>query len=324
MLRASKLLISFRDFLTILAIFTTIFSIQLFSIYSDYRELIKKEFYFTNADILNIYQKSSYYVISLYSKELDLKFLTTSYRKDLNIGSLVRVKLYPYINSTLRDYLTTPYIKSKIISIKDIDLTLKQKLLSEISMQHRDNLVTQFYQAIFLANPISKELREIVSALGISHLIALSGFHLGILFGFLFYIINPPYTKLQQKFFPYRYNLLDIGIVSIVVLGVFLYLTSSPPSLIRAYIMFIIGWAGVILGLEVKSFSLLFVITLVSLAIFPKLIFSISFWFSILGVFYIFLILKSISIKNSYITAIVTSILIFILNATNCPWQYSL
>ncbi len=89
MLRASKLLISFRDFLTILAIFTTIFSIQLFSIYSDYRELIKKEFYFTNADILNIYQKSSYYVISLYSKELDLKFLTTSYRKDLNIGSLV-------------------------------------------------------------------------------------------------------------------------------------------------------------------------------------------------------------------------------------------
>ncbi len=180
-------------------------------------------------------------------------------------------------------------------------------------MQHRDNLITQFYQAIFLANPISKELREIVSALGISHLIALSGFHLGILFGFLFYIINPPYTKLQQKFFPYRYNLLDIGIVSIVVLGVFLYLTSSPPSLIRAYIMFIIGWAGVILGLEVKSFSLLFVVTLVSLAIFPKLIFSISFWFSILGVFYIFLILKSISINNSYITAIVTSILIFIL-----------
>ncbi len=113
---------------------------------------------------LNIYQKSSYYVISLYSKELDLKFLTTSYRKDLNIGSLVRVKLYPDINSTLIDYLTTPYIKSKIISIKDIDLTLKQKLLSEISMQHRDNLITQFYQAIFLANPISKELREMVSA----------------------------------------------------------------------------------------------------------------------------------------------------------------
>jgi len=136
---------------------------------------------------------------------------------------------------------------------------------------------------------------------------------LGILFGFLFFTLNLIYKRFQQRFFPYRYNLVDIGLVCIFILGVFLYITNSPPSLFRAYVMFIIGWLSVIVGLEVKSFELILAVLLVSLIVFPKLLFSISFWFSIIGVFYVFLILHHINIKSRYLLSLIVSILIFIL-----------
>jgi len=314
MLNPPKLLISKRDYFILFSLFSLILSIRFLLIYSDYRLFIDKEFYFTDATILNIYPKKRYRAVKLYSGNLDLKFFSRFYgNSELKIGDIVRVKLYPNSKIKFIDYLKTIYIKSKIISIKGSTNRFKNLLLREVSSQHTDRYVKEFYKAIFFANPISKEFRGIVSTLGISHLIALSGFHLGIIFGFLFSILNLIYKIFQEKFFPYRYNLLDIGVVSILILGLFLYLTDSPPSLVRAYIMFIVGWLALILGLEVKSFELLLVVILVVLAIFPKLLLSIAFWLSVTGVFYIFLILKYIDIKNRYLLAIVVSILIFIL-----------
>jgi len=314
MLSPPKVLVSKRDFFLIFFLFFIVLAVRFFFLYKDYKSLIEKEFYFTDTKVLNIYSKSHYRVLKLYSKNLDLEFFTTTYQNiDLKIEDRIRVKLFLDSNLSFLEYLKMPYIKSKTISIKGIDNNIKYTLLEKISSQHQNSYTKEFYQAIFLAYPISKSLREKVSILGVSHLIALSGFHLGIIWGVLFFILNLTYKKPQQLFFPYRYNLVDIGFISILILGLFLYLTNSPPSLIRAYVMLTIGWIGVILGLEIKSFELLLVVVLVALALFPKLIFSLSFWFSVCGVFYIFLILKYIDLKNRYLLAFVVSILIFIL-----------
>ncbi len=204
MLQPSKLLNSTRELLILLSIFTLLILTSILNLYGEYGEFIEKEFYFTNGKILNIYSRDGYRVLKLYSEDLDLKFTTATYREDLNldIGYSIRLKLYPEdANITFREYLGGFYIKSKLLSLEDRGSAIRSILLNAISKQHSDSYMREFYQAIFLAQPISKDFRDAVSRLGISHLIAMSGFHLGIVSATLFYILNMVYSPLQQRLF---------------------------------------------------------------------------------------------------------------------------
>jgi len=100
------------------------------------------------------------------------------------------------------------------------------------------------------------------------------------------------YKPLQQRYFPYRYSLLDLGIITIAVLGFYLWFVDSPPSLLRSFTMLTVAWVVLLLGIELLSFSLLSFVILLLLALFPLLISSLGFWFSVAGVFYIFLLLQ--------------------------------
>jgi competence protein ComEC len=149
----------------------------------------------------------------------------------------------------------------------------------------------ELYGALFLALPISKILRERVTLLGVNHLLALSGFHMGLLWAVLYGGLSLLYRPLQERFFPWRLRLLDVGIVVLLLLGGYLWLTGMPPSLIRAYVMLVVGWAALIFGLELLSFAFLGVCVVVLVALFPELAFSMGFWLSVAGVFYIYLFL---------------------------------
>ncbi len=76
-------------------------------------------------------------------------------------------------------------------------------------------------------------------------------------------------------------------------------------------------------GLEVKSFELLLSVVLISLALIPKLMLSISFWFSIVGVLYIFLILHHSEMRDGYRLSALISILIFLLMLPNSTHNIS-
>ena len=56
--------------------------------------------------------------------------------------------------------------------------------------------------------------------------------------------------------------------------------------------MVLVGWAVIVLGVELLSFKFLVAIGLALLALFPYLLVSLSFWLSMAGVFYIFLLLQ--------------------------------
>ncbi|HIQ27233.1 MAG TPA: ComEC/Rec2 family competence protein, partial [Sulfurovum sp.] len=144
---------------------------------------------------------------------------------------------------------------------------------------------------IFFAAPVEKYLRKKISLLGVSHLIALSGFHLGILWGLVYGLLYILYKPLQQKYFPYRHALFDVGLVAMLSLGIYLWFVDFPPSLVRSYAMVLVGWIVLLLGMELLSFMLLTTIIVALLALAPSLLFSLSFWLSVAGVFYIFLLL---------------------------------
>jgi len=297
--------------------FIFIISIRLGFIYSDYKSFISKPFYFTTVTVLQQYKKEknnrTYTTLRVYSKDLDLNFFTTTYQKYNLLDKRVRLKLFPSKDITFTDYLSTSYIKSNINRVEKSSTNIKSMLLDKIEKQHKSNIITQFYQAIFLAKPISKNLREKVSKLGISHLIALSGFHLAIVWGILFFILNPIYRFFQKQYFPYRFNLIDIGLLILIILGFFVWSVDSPASLVRSYIMMIITWVLLVFGIELLSFSFLITAVLIIILFFPKMLLSLAFWFSVAGVFYIFLLLQRFNKSNRVLMTLIISFGIFIL-----------
>ncbi len=294
-LEKPKLFPETKSFLWVMVFLVCIILVRLFVEYQSYQNFISKPFYYTYADVLHSYTKSKhgkrYQVLKLHSME-GFTFYTITHRKESFEHKILRLKILPDKSILFKDYLGTFYVRSRIKSQKELPLTLKDKLLQKIASQHQEIFLQSFYNAIFFATPLEKELREKISLLGISHLVALSGFHLSILWGLVYGVLLLFYRPLQQRFFPYRYALFDVGLVAIIFLGIYLWFVDFPPSLLRSYAMVLVGWMVLLLGIELLSFTFLTTIGLTLIALFPSLLVSLSFGLSIAGVGYIFLLLQ--------------------------------
>lgn len=138
-----------------------------------------------------------------------------------------------------------------------------------------DRYFKRVYRAIILgeSREIPKELREKFNYVGVSHLFALSGLHIGIIIG----VINFISIKLsisRDK----RYWVILIGI-TLYFLGI-----KHSPSLIRAYIMGVIFLFGKIFYENIDIEKSLAVSFIVSLFLNPVSIYEVSFKLSYLAV----------------------------------------
>ncbi len=290
-----KLFETHKSFVGTIVILSLLIFIRLLIEYQSYQNFISKPFYYTYATVLNAYEKSkgtrSYQVLKLKSDE-GFTFYTTSHKKDDFYHARIRVQIFPNNNITFQDYLGTFYVKSRIKEMEKLPLTFKDTLLKEVASQHEDIYLQSFYNAIFFAAPLEKELREKIALLGVSHLVALSGFHLGILWGLVYGLLLLLYSPLQQRYFPYRHALFDMGFLAMFLLGFYVWFVDFPPSLLRSYTMVLVGWVVILFGVELISFTFLATIMLVLIVLFPSLLVSLGFAFSVAGVFYIFLLLQ--------------------------------
>jgi len=316
-LEKPKLFPEKKIFIWVILFFLLVILIRLFFEYQAYQHFISKPFYYTHAKVLNAYQKSKgnqrYQVLKLRSEE-GLTFYTTNYSQDNFDHKRLRLQIFPNKNISFSDYLGTFYVKSRIKAQELIPVTFKDGLLGKVASQHEKSSLQSFYNAIFFATLLEKELREKISMLGVSHLVALSGFHLGILWGLVYGLLLLLYRPFQQRFFPYRHALFDVGTVAMILLGAYLWFVDFPPSLLRSYAMVLVGWMVLLLGLELLSFTFLTTIILILVALFPSLLVSLSFWLSVAGVFYIFLLLQySKGLKTWVITLILIPLGIFLL-----------
>ena len=297
--------------------FLCVIAVRLFIEYHSYQSFISKPFYYTHAEVLGAYEKKKgkrrYQVLKLRSDE-GLTFYTTHYAKEDFSHKRLRVQVFPDKRIGFRDYLGTFYAKSRIKDQEPLPQTFKDDLLKKVISQHKDDSLGSFYNAIFFATPLDKDLREKISMLGVSHLVALSGFHLGILWGLVYGLLLLLYRPLQQHFFPYRHALFDVGLAAMILLGTYVWFVDFPPSLVRSYAMVLVGWMVLLLGMELLSFTFLATIVLMLVALFPFLLVSLSFWLSAAGVFYIFLLLQyTKGVKTWIITLIFIPFGIFVL-----------
>ncbi|MDR2635314.1 MAG: ComEC/Rec2 family competence protein [Campylobacteraceae bacterium] len=172
------------------------------------------------------------------------------------------------------------------------DTSVKSNLQNFISSQHENNLTKELYSTLFLATPISKALRDQVQRWGITHIIAISGFHLSIMFAFLYFVMKPIYGFFQNRYFPYRNARWDISLVIFAFLGYYLWLIDMTPSFLRSFAMGVFGFLFLWRGIHVFSFEMLFFTSAFLAALFPELIFNIGFILSVFGVFFIFVFVK--------------------------------
>ncbi|HHO42390.1 MAG TPA: ComEC/Rec2 family competence protein, partial [Epsilonproteobacteria bacterium] len=271
------------------------FSIRILSSYLEYQEFLSKPFYFTNATVLTQTKKfknGRHYALLKLKTQDNLLFYTTTLDTNIVQNTQVRAKILIDDKITFWRYLGTFFAKTNLRVLQTTKQNGLYEFLSrEISQAHTNSQIANFYQAIFLAAPLESETRASVARLGVSHLVALSGFHLGILWSVVYGLLMLLYRPLQANYFPYRNGLFDVGIVAIGALAWYVWFVGFPPSLVRAFAMVLCSWIVLLMGMRIVSFSFLALVVVLLLALMPTLVVSLSFWFSVAGVFYIFLLL---------------------------------
>jgi len=291
------------SFLLILLFFSYLFE------YSKYRDFISNEVYFSSFEIQNIYPKERYTILKIKSDDI---VCFTKYKGDIQFLKKEYINLYlDTRNISFLEYLQGFYTHS--FGIERNNSSIKQiKQIQYINSQHNNTQLASIFQALFLAIPLDKHIQEYNSSLGISHLFAISGFHLGIIVGFFYFILNFIYKEIHKKFFPYRNKRYDILIFITLILLYYLYYIGFVPSFLRSFVMFIFALLLLRSNIKIFSYTTLLLVIFIILILFPKLLFSLSFWFSICGVFYIYLYIQYFQNLNKYISILFFNIWIFL------------
>ncbi|MDD2509331.1 MAG: ComEC/Rec2 family competence protein [Aliarcobacter skirrowii] len=268
----------------------TILILNLIYEYSSYKRFKNDYIFETKASILNIYPKDRFTILKLKGEGFEF---FASFSKDNNFEKLDLINVViDTRNISFFDYLKGFFTKVLYFDRVEKRYEFKDKILENIKNNHEDAMIIELFEALFLAVPVSKELRDVITAYGIAHVVALSGFHLAVLSFVIYWILYYPYKFLQDRFFSYRNRRYDILLITIFIMFYYLILTEIVPSLLRAFVLFCIGIFLLRSNIKIFSYITLLYTFLIVIAIFPKFIFSIGFWFSIFAVFYIYLFIQ--------------------------------
>ncbi|MBA1438538.1 MAG: ComEC/Rec2 family competence protein [Epsilonproteobacteria bacterium] len=308
MIERVELLQKPKEWFFLFFVFLLLLSFSLLWEYYNYKQLVKFDSALVNAKVLNQYTKTKttpsgktkHYQILKLKADDGFTFYTLA-KKDLSdiIAKQISLEIFTGKegNISFLDYLKGFFAPSKILKI-DNSQNLWHLLQNAIASQHQDANITRIYEALYLAKPLPKDLLQTFSTLGISHLIAISGFHLGVLSFVLLLLLKYPYKFLQSRYFPYRSFQRDTFILIALALLLYTIFLDAQPSLLRSFVMFVIGFFLYDRGIKIISMQTLLITILVILTLFPRLVFALGFWLSVAGVFYIFLFLHHFQSKK--------------------------
>jgi len=230
----------------------------------------------------------------------------TSMKLQLENGSNVRSVMSPYLRDlrgrevlvelqvakvTFLDYLRGFRARGMIMEVYP-QLSLKEQWYRRIALSHDDQWMKELYGALFVATPMSQEFQTLVGAMGLSHILSISGYHYGIISLIAYFLLRRPYRWLQNRYFPYRHGNRDLFFIVLGILFLYLWALEFIPPMVRAFGMIAVGYGLYDRGIKIVSLQTLLITVGVLLAFFPKLFFSLGFWFSSFGVLSIFIFVR--------------------------------
>ena len=182
------------------------FALLLFSLsveFYNYTKLTQFDDAVIEVEVLKHYAKTKegkrYEVLKLQTEEGAMFYITSKspLKEIVGYKSKVWVKT-KYIG--FLEYFKGFATKGAVISISRHKAKIFE-LGNALDTIHKNREVSQIYGALFFALPLSTALQNRFSMLGVSHLLAISGFHLGVLSFILFALLRIPYTQVQKYFY---------------------------------------------------------------------------------------------------------------------------
>lgn len=190
-----------------------------------------------------------------------------------------------YMNS--KGFSGTAYISSqnwsttekKERSIKHWTLQQRRKAINFLKDQQLDKDATSLITALTLGykEDLSSDLKNAFRASGTSHVLAVSGLHVGIIYTILSFLVS--FIGKQSRLYKLR------QIVIIILLWLYAIMTGLSPSIIRATIMLTIIIANTFFSGRTYSFNTLFFTAFLILLFSPLSLYDIGFQMSFSAVF---------------------------------------
>lgn len=187
----------------------------------------------------------------------------------------------------------------KVISYNtSIYYKIKNNIINYINSKQN----SKYYLAFILGDQskFSNELKDAISNIGISHIFALSGMHLGLFTTFILMILK----RINFKHYTQIYIL-------IIILFFYVIFTSLSVSIIRAYLFLLIFNLNKIFDLKFSKLKLYFYILIGVLLYNPWYIYNLGFLYSFLICFYLLKYKDLINSKNKFSSIFKISLLAF-------------
>ncbi len=291
-----------------------LFFLLLFSLlyrYTIYKDLLERKYYHTTATVMNQYQKGDRQILKLKTPYFTFYTSTKEPLRDLRDREvkvmLIQTKRKPTFLQFLKSFYAVSYIKG--VLSKDRRYELKEA----IAAQHHDPFAKELFGALFLATALSKELRDRLSAFGLSHLVALSGFHLGVIVAVIGGAFTLLFKPLWARVIPYRNIHFFAGAVGLFTGGFYMAFVGFVPSLVRAFVLGVVIFFFFWRHVKLLSFELLAWVVLFIVVMEPRFLFSIGFWFSVAGVFCIYLFFHHLGDLNKWVQLLLFNIWVYFL-----------
>lgn len=231
--------------------------------------------------------------INIYADNINLKIYSNRGYEDLDInqGDLIEFKgtLKPveYYLKKYQNKSYTCYLKSRdieyicyptelnIVGHMNDRYSFRGKITSSLEkyidrLYRRDSSI---YKALLYGDKseLSEEVKTLFSHTGTAHILALSGFHVGIILLFINMFMGAISVK-KRSF------------LSLVILGAYVFITGSKPSIIRAALFFGVYYLAFLKEKRYNLISCTFITAALMIAINPYYIYDVGFQLSFLSI----------------------------------------
>ena len=221
-----------------------------------------------------------------------------------------------FLVKSIKEYENIYFVKLEDIKSIKIEDNFLEKYLQTIFNRAEEDYsygTKNINRAILLGDNtrIKKDLKDKIRYIGLSHIFAMSGLHIGLVIAIFYFIFK---KTIKNK------KLIEV----LLLISITLYYISvkESPSFTRAYIMAIVYLLGKLFYEKVDLGKTLFISAIVSSLINPTVIFSVSFQLSygaMIAIIYIFPYVRKINYKKLKILDYIlftTTIQIFLMPIT--------
>lgn len=252
-------------------------------------------------DKVTLYLKNSETIVANYYGKIDSLKLGGIYaieglEKALN--SNTNFYLFSYKNYLLSKGIKRSFLAEKI-SLKgkntNIFYTIKNKIVDRIK-----KIENKEYLSLFLlgdSSLVDSDMKKLYQGLGISHLFAISGMHVGLFLMLLKRILF--FIKNENKMF----------IICCCFLLFYSFLANFSPSILRATLFYILIYICKKIKFNIKNENILIILFCLFLIYRPFFIYNISFLFSFIISYFLLILSKSLSyIKQIFYNSFIATI----------------